>query len=124
MEFCEHGDLSGFIWKRKGKLLSENTIWKLFIQICIGLYALHSKNIMHRDLKSLNIFLGKNNSIRIGDMGVAIEVKTEDGFLEKTVGTPYYLSPELSEGKPYNYKSDIWAIGCILYELSALKLPF
>jgi NIMA (never in mitosis gene a)-related kinase len=71
MEFCANGDLHTFLDKRNEKLLSENIIWKFFIQICLGIHNLHSKNVLHRDLKTLNIFLMKDNSIRIGDLGLA-----------------------------------------------------
>lgn len=81
-------------------------------------------NILHRDLKTLNIFLTMDNSVRIGDLGVATVLNPNDGFLVKKVGTPYYLSPEVCEDKPYNHKWDIWSLGWILYEIWALKHPF
>lgn len=108
----------------KHKYLAENGVWRFFIQICIGLYHLHSNNILHRDLKTLNIFLTKENKIKIGDLGVAKMLDASDQFVTSKVGTPYYLSPEVCEEKPYNRKSDIWSLGCILYELCALKHPF
>lgn len=133
MEFCEHGDLHRLLRKRKdlngddakNKYLTENAVWKYFIQICIGLYHMHAKNILHRDLKTLNIFLTKKDGIKIGDLGVAkILENIEVNFATSKVGTPYYLSPEVCEDRPYNYKSDIWSLGCILYELCTLKHPF
>ena len=124
MEFCEHGDLHSFLKKLQGKHLNENKIWKFFIQITLGMHHLHSQNILHRDLKTLNIFLTKTNLIRIGDLGVAKILQSAENFVRSKVGTPYYLSPEVCEDRPYNNKSDIWSLGCVLYEMCCLKHPF
>ena len=125
MEYCDGGDLSHFIEKNKetGKFLEENLVWNIFIKITIGLAALHKSKILHRDLKSLNIFLTKNLDIKIGDFGVA-KILTATGFAKTIIGTPYYLSPELCDELPYNDKSDVWALGCILYELCTYDHPF
>jgi len=85
---------------------------------------MHDKKILHRDLKSQNIFLTKNGLIKLGDFGIA---KCLNYTLEKVktvVGTPYYLSPEIVENRPYSFKSDIWSLGVLLYELICLKMPF
>lgn len=129
MEFCEKGDLHKLLKKRKllsskQMFLSENVVWNFFIQICVGLYHMHSEKILHRDLKTLNIFLTKDNKIKIGDLGVAKILEDFDNFVTSKVGTPYYLSPEVCEDRPYNSKSDIWSLGCILYELCTLAHPF
>jgi NIMA (never in mitosis gene a)-related kinase len=105
-----------------GKPIKEETIWKFTIQIMLGLQSLHSKKILHRDIKTLNIFLDDNFDVRIGDLGTAKTLSTE--FTNTIVGTPYYLSPELCEEKPYNEKTDIWAFGCLVYELCTGKHPF
>ena len=125
MEYCECGDLYEYIEKQKktGQALNENIIWKFFIKITLGLADIHKLNILHRDLKSLNIFLKHENDIRVGDLGVA-KVLNNTFFAKTFIGTPYYLSPELCEDKPYNDKSDVWALGCILYELCTYKHPF
>ena len=88
------------------------------------MYHLHSSNILHRDLKTLNIFLTKENKIKIGDLGGAKILENNTDFATSKVGTPYYLSPEVCEDRPYNNKSDIWSLGCILYEMCSLKHPF
>lgn len=125
MEYCDGGDLSHYlnIHMKTGKFLSEEKIWKFFIQICLGIAYIHNKKILHRDLKTLNIFLTKDEKVRIGDLGVA-KVLSQTNFAKTFVGTPYYLSPEICEEKPYNEKSDIWALGCILYEMATYKHPF
>ena len=125
MEYCEEGDLGTFINNliQNNSSLSEQQVWHFFIQISLGLAYIHSNKILHRDLKPMNIFLKKNNLIKIGDLGVAKMLQTNTKALTY-IGTPYYLSPEVCEGKPYNSKSDVWALGCILYELCTFKKPF
>jgi NIMA (never in mitosis gene a)-related kinase len=125
MEYCDSGDLSKYLNINMNivKHLTEEKIWKNFIEISLGISYLHSKKILHRDLKTLNIFLTKYDGVRIGDLGVA-KVLAQDQLTHTFVGTPLYLSPEICEERPYNEKSDIWALGCILYEMSTFKHPF
>ena len=126
MEYCDGGDLNQFISKNKetGILLEEEIIWNIFLKILIGLAELHKSRILHRDLKPLNIFLTKKNfDIKIGDFGIA-KLLEKNRFAQTIIGTPYYLSPELCEELPYDDKSDVWALGCILYELCTYKHPF
>lgn len=92
--------------------------------MCLGLHYLHSFKILHRDIKTINMFLSKDNKIKIGDLGVAKLLNQTNNMAHTIVGTPYYLSPELCEEKPYNHKSDIWSLGCILYELCTFRHPF
>jgi NIMA (never in mitosis gene a)-related kinase len=77
MEYCQNGDLQSYLKRQNGKPLVENFIWKVFIQICLGIHYLHSRGVLHRDLKTLNIFLGKDKEAKIGDLGAALKVKTE-----------------------------------------------
>ena len=123
MEYCEGGDLEKFLLDRKKIPLNDNFIWKLFIQIVIGLGEIHNMNILHRDLKTPNIFLTKDNDIKIGDLGIAKQLYRIH-FTKTVIGTPYYLSPEICKEKSYNEKSDIWALGCVLYELCTFVHPF
>ena len=123
MEYCENGDLEKFLKETKDIPLNDNFIWKLFIQIVIGLCEIHNMNILHRDLKPSNIFLTKNNDIKIGDFGVSKQLYKKH-FTQTVIGTPFYFPPEIVKGKSYNEKSDIWALGCILYELCTYKHPF
>lgn len=85
---------------------------------------MHSKNILHRDLKSQNLFLTKKNIVKIGDFGISKELNTMNDLAKTACGTPYFMPPEVCKGEPYGEKADIWAIGCILYELALLKKPF
>ena len=125
MEYCEGGDLFQYIekYKKKKTKLKEKIIWQIFIQMILGLYSIHKKKILHRDLKSQNIFLTKDLNIKIGDLGVSKRL-IQTNFAKTFIGTPYYLSPEICMEKPYNDKSDVWAIGCILYELCCFNFPF
>ena len=125
MEYCDNGDLNDFIERHKltKHLLPEHLVWKIFIKITLGLADIHKLKILHRDLKSLNIFLKKDEDIRVGDLGVA-KILNQTFFAKTFIGTPYYLSPEICEDKPYNDKSDVWALGCILYELCTYQHPF
>ena len=124
LEYADDGDLQTKIISKKSSesIFEEKTIWSIFIQMVKGLNELHNKKIIHRDLKSANIFLMKNGICKLGDLNVAKVV--ENGLLRTQTGTPYFASPEIWEDKPYSFKSDIWSIGCILYQMAALQMPF
>lgn len=94
----------------------------MFIQIVKGLKCLHEIQIFHRDLKSANVFLNKDLTAKLGDMNVSKVAKK--GLLYTQTGTPYYASPEVWRDQPYDQKSDIWSLGCVLYESITLKPPF
>jgi NIMA (never in mitosis gene a)-related kinase len=104
--------------------LDEERAWNIFLQMASGLHYIHTQRILHRDMKSANVFLCAGGKVKIGDLGVARVLGTNTAFARSLVGTPYYLSPELCEDKPYNEKSDVWALGCILYEMLTLRHPF
>ena len=125
MEYADDGDLHSKIEKMKkaGGFFKEPIIWSYAIQMIEGLKALHDKKIMHRDLKSANIFLVKDkHQCKLGDMNVSKVIKEK--VLRTQTGTPYYASPEVWNDNPYSYKSDLWSIGCVIYELCALRPPF
>ncbi|KAL4508571.1 hypothetical protein ABPG72_003875 [Tetrahymena utriculariae] len=124
MEYCEQGDLENFIKNQMGRPLVEKKIWKFFFQIAEGLVELHTRNILHRDIKTMNIFLTGNEQIRIGDLGVAKQLQDNKSHAHSQVGTPYYMSPEIIQDIPYNEKSDVWSLGCVLYQLATFKRPF
>lgn len=125
MAFAEGGDMTGVLKAQRGKLLEEDTIMDWFVQICLGMKHVHDRKILHRDLKSQNIFLSnKKRIIKLGDFGIAKVLKHTMEVAKTAIGTPYYLSPEICEGKSYNNKSDIWSLGIVLYELCTLRCPF
>lgn len=192
MELCAGGDLQKALKRLPdGVYLPESIIWKIFLQLCIALDYLHSQRVLHRDLKTANIFLtdppvfhpstgmavdgGRprlsglsispgselydwdadgsatspdgqgpsaaatsatgaasaaildaldSSKVKIGDLGVARVLGSQSHFARTCTGTPYYLSPELVNGSPYDGRSDVWALGCCLYELCTLQHPF
>ncbi|KAF6091955.1 hypothetical protein HJG60_000119 [Phyllostomus discolor] len=124
MEYAPGGTLAEFIQKRCNSLLEEETIMHFFVQILLALHHVHTHLILHRDLKTQNILLDKHRMVvKIGDFGIS-KILSSKSKAYTVVGTPCYISPELCEGKPYNQKSDIWALGCVLYELASLKRAF
>ncbi|KAF8609003.1 kinase-like protein [Ceratobasidium sp. AG-I] len=143
MEFCGGGDLSGAIkqMRRQNKHIPEDTIWSYFAQILLALHHCHFPNskasadapnpgpsrptqqILHRDLKPENVFLDSDGYVKLGDFGLAKQISYAT-FTQTYVGTPYYMSPELINEKQYDTKSDIWSLGCLIYELCAQNPPF
>ncbi|XP_063502054.1 serine/threonine-protein kinase Nek4 isoform X5 [Symphalangus syndactylus] len=124
MGFCEGGDLYRKLKEQKGQLLPENQVVEWFVQIAMALQYLHEKHILHRDLKTQNVFLTRTNIIKVGDLGIARVLENHCDMASTLIGTPYYMSPELFSNKPYNYKSDVWALGCCVYEMATLKHAF
>jgi NIMA (never in mitosis gene a)-related kinase 2 len=129
MEFCEGGDMAAVVkkCKRERDFLPEEVIWKIFMQITLALYECHRRKegkILHRDLKPANIFLDGNMNVKLGDFGLSRVLDSNSEFAKTHVGTPYYMSPEQMFEASYNEKSDIWSLGCLVYEFAALSPPF
>lgn len=124
MDYCEGGDLFKTINSQKGVQFPEEQILDWLVQICLALKHVHDRKILHRDIKSQNIFLTKDGTIQLGDFGIARVLNSTVELARTCIGTPYYLSPEICENKPYNNKSDVWALGCVLYEMCTLKHAF
>uniref|UniRef100_A0A8D0B8L2 non-specific serine/threonine protein kinase n=1 Tax=Salvator merianae TaxID=96440 RepID=A0A8D0B8L2_SALMN len=124
MEYCDDGDLMQKIKLQKGKLFPEDMILNWFAQMCLGVKYIHNRRVLHRDIKSTNIFLTQNGKVKLGDFGSALLLTSPMAYACSYIGTPYYMPPEIWENSPYNNKSDIWSLGCILYELCTLKHPF
>ena len=124
MEFADRGDLYQQIvaHKKTAKFFEESDIWRIFIQLVKGLKALHDLKILHRDMKSANVFLFSNGCAKLGDLNVSKVARRGLGYTQ--TGTPYYASPEVWKDKPYDHKSDVWSLGCVLYEMITLRPPF
>ena len=124
MEYADKGDLFQLITERKKtkNYFTEQEIWKVFIQLLKGLKALHDLKILHRDIKSANVFLFQGGICKLGDLNVSKVARKGLGYTQ--TGTPYYASPEVWEEKPYDNKSDVWSLGCVIYEMITLRPPF
>ena len=125
MEYAEGGNLSELIAKTKAekKRFSEDQILMYTAQLTLSLLALHSKQVLHRDVKSQNIFI-KNGVLKLGDFGISKALQNESDLLMTKCGTPYFMPPEVCQDKPYDVKADVWSLGVIVYELITLKKPF
>ncbi|KAJ5699020.1 G2-specific protein kinase nimA [Penicillium macrosclerotiorum] len=152
MEYCGGGDLSMVIknLKKVNKYAEEEFVWRILSQLVTALYRCHygsdpaevgsnilgappkpsglkgkqgQVTILHRDLKPENIFLGSDNTVKLGDFGLSKQMQSHD-FASTYVGTPFYMSPEICAAEKYTLRSDIWAVGCIMYELCQKEPPF
>lgn len=124
MDWAQEGDLYTKIRKLKGKLMPERELVATFTQICSALAYVHDRKILHRDIKTQNVFLGEGGVVKLGDFGVAKVLGSTMQLASTAVGTPYYLSPEICENRRYNAKSDVWSLGCVLYEMATTKHAF
>ncbi|KAK5129065.1 hypothetical protein LTR85_000398 [Meristemomyces frigidus] len=152
MEYCGNGDLGGYIKElvRGARWAEEEFVWQVFAQLVGALYRCHygedaprpgeeggvrkgrgvglqskagHRVILHRDLKPENVFLGQNNAVKLGDFGLSKIIASHD-FASTYVGTPFYMSPEICAAERYSHHSDVWSLGCIIYELATRCVPF
>lgn len=123
-EYAKKGDVGKKIkrYQSKGARIKEEVIWSYLIQICHALGMLHGHKILHRDIKPKNIFLTAADQVKLGDLGCSKLVKV--GLARTQIGTPFYMSPEIWLNKRYSDKSDMWSLGCVLYEMCTFHPPF
>ena len=126
MEFASLGALSDMIPKKQisGTKFDDKAIFRYSAQIILAIMAMHTKNILHRDIKTQNIFISRNGLLKLGDFGISRELESKDAKAGTSCGTPLFMPPELCLGYKYDHKADVWAVGIILYELITLKKPF
>jgi len=130
MECCAGGDLAQIVQRARSQRqrFEEPYIWRVLFQLCRALQVCHNKipngTILHRDIKPANIFLDAAGNAKLGDFGLARMLRRDQSFAASFVGTPHYMSPELVRGRKYDRKSDVWAVGCLVYEMCALRPPF
>ncbi len=125
-EWAEHGDLRRLLRKanESGAKLQEAQVWRYFSQVTDGIRHMHEFRVMHRDIKPANIFLTSGGNVKLGDLGLGRAFSSQTYEALSKVGTPLYMSPEVLDGRGYEWKSDVWSLGCLLYELAALRSPF
>uniref|UniRef100_A0A182NHF7 non-specific serine/threonine protein kinase n=1 Tax=Anopheles dirus TaxID=7168 RepID=A0A182NHF7_9DIPT len=125
LEYAERGNLASFLERRsrEASFLNQHTVMAKFGDIAEGLVYLHQRNVIHRDLKPANVLICMDNRLKLADFGVS-KIMHADDLNRTIVGTPLYMAPEVARGKDYDYKSDVWALGIIFYEMCMLKHPF
>ena len=126
MQYCEGGDLAVRIKNasRAKENFDRNQILEWFVQICSAVAYCHNHRILHRDLKTNNIFLARNSVIKLGDFGIARVLTHTLEQANTVIGTPFFMSPEVCSNMPYSFKSDVWSLGCVLHELCTLEHAF
>lgn len=125
LEYAGGGDLSKLIryFRKKNQLIVERTILKYFTQVCSAVEYIHSMRVLHRDIKPANIFTTPDGTVKLGDFGLG-RFFDQNNSAHSFVGTFYYMSPERVRASGYSFSSDIWSLGCVLYELITLNSPF
>ncbi|CAN0302075.1 unnamed protein product, partial [Ectocarpus sp. 4 AP-2014] len=124
MDYADGGDLSSCLSRRNGRLIDEEIVLDWFVQTTLALKHIHDRKILHRDLKTQNIFLTRSRVVKLGDFGIAKVLGSTFDLARTAIGTPYYMSPEICQEKRYNHKSDMWSLGCVLYEMTCLRHAF
>ena len=128
MEYANGGDLYQKLQGRRAQrpkaLLRETEVLNVFVQLVLAIKHIHDSNVLHRDLKSQNVFLNRKGRVKLGDFGIARRLDSSLAMAQTQIGTPFYLSPEICKDEPYNHKTDVWSLGCLLHEMCTLEVPF
>ncbi|KAI8833707.1 kinase-like domain-containing protein [Chytridium lagenaria] len=123
-DWCKGGNLHEYVEMQK-EPLSESLIWEFLKQLSAALLHLHSFDIIHRDVKSKNIYLNHNKkALKLGDFGISRRLKSSRDMASTAIGTPFFLSPEICKEQPYSFPSDVWSLGCVAYEMAGRRYPF
>lgn len=121
--YCERGDLGSLLAKAQGRRFHEAQLQEWLAQMLLALEYLHEHSVLHRDIKSGNIFISSEGDVQLGDFGLA-KVLEDGGAADSMVGTPNYMCPELLSEQPYGFASDVWSLGCVMYECTAQRPAF
>jgi len=126
LDWADGGDLKALLQRHAGAELymSEARVLDFFIQIARAVRHMHERRILHRDLKPANCLLLKDGTVKIADFGLGRQLEKDQGMAHSRVGTPLYMAPEILLSQAYDYSSDVWSMGCVLYELCTLTSPF
>jgi len=126
LEWAAGGDLKNLISKirREQTQLEEHTVWSYFSQCCEAVHHMHGQRIIHRDIKPSNVFVMDDGRLKLGDLGLGRYLDLQSILAFSQVGTPLYMSPEVLRGEGHDFASDIWSLGCVLYEMAMLRSPF
>ena len=124
-ELAACGDLAHEVAERRAthRPFVESDVWHYALQLCLAVHYLHGIHVVHRDIKPANILLDERRNVKLADLGIAKILRTAT-TAQTQIGTPYYMSPEMYRRERYGYKNDVWAIGCVLFELVALQTAF
>ena len=125
-EYCDQGDLYSLLieLRRRGERVPETQVLSWLAQLCLALSHLHRQRILHRDVKTSNIFVTADRTLKLGDFGLARALQADSEAVISRVGSPFYMSPEICLNQPYSTPTDIWSLGCVLYEILVLQPAF
>ncbi|XQJ28828.1 serine/threonine-protein kinase Nek, putative [Leishmania guyanensis] len=126
MEYCEFGTLEDLIDRQRyeGRPFPTDVLLEWMAELLCGLAHIHSTRILHRDLKTSNIFVTSKNHLKLGDFGVCTILSNPHAKAERLIGTPLYFAPEVCNSDPHNERSDVWSLGVVFYEMCTLRRPF
>ena len=126
MEHASGGDLANHLRSLvdagERPSIAQSLDW--FVQLLLALECVHACRVLHRDVALKNVFLADGGVLKLGDFGVARVLASTQDMAQTRVGTPCYIAPERCDGRAYSYASDVWSVGCLLYELLSTRPAF